>query len=199
MTAVEICGGIAYGKTTLATLLVRLGFAVLLEDFQKNPFFESFYKNPKEYAFETEVTFTLQHYHQIKIHNGRVLKFACDFSPYLDMAYSLVTLSGSKLHAYKQIYREIRGEIGAPDLLIRLDCAPDIALDRIRRRGRSAEAGIKESYLVDLDSAIDEVISSAELGTRVIRIRSDVLHFESSAADTRQVLETIAQALARPS
>lgn len=64
---IEICGGIASGKTTLAKLLEENGIGkAIYENFEKNPFWEAFYKNPSKYAFETEIAFTLQHYHEIK-------------------------------------------------------------------------------------------------------------------------------------
>ena len=63
---IEICGGIASGKTTLANLLARSNIDPILEDFQTNLFWRAFYADPAGTAFETEITFLLQHYHQIK-------------------------------------------------------------------------------------------------------------------------------------
>ncbi|HRP37690.1 MAG TPA: deoxynucleoside kinase, partial [Candidatus Dojkabacteria bacterium] len=43
---IEICGGIASGKTTLANLLARLDIEPILENFQTNPFWQAFYNDP---------------------------------------------------------------------------------------------------------------------------------------------------------
>ena len=61
---VEVCGGIASGKTTFASLMTRIDLIPIFEDFKKNPFWEAFYCNPGKYIFETEISFILLHYHQ---------------------------------------------------------------------------------------------------------------------------------------
>jgi deoxyadenosine/deoxycytidine kinase len=63
---IEICGGIAAGKTTLCQNLQRSLGRAEFEDFTKNPFWARFYEEPDSYAFETEMTFLLLHYSQIK-------------------------------------------------------------------------------------------------------------------------------------
>src|SRR3954447_11075813 len=95
-TRVEICGGIASGKTTLANLLGSSERMVVREDFSSNPFWRAFYDDPNNTAFETEITFLLQHYHQIKVATNLEKSFACDFSLLLDYAYAHVTLNGSR-------------------------------------------------------------------------------------------------------
>jgi deoxyadenosine/deoxycytidine kinase len=56
---IEIAGGIASGKTTLARLLRKVGLQAIHEQFRKNPFFTAFYEDPGYTAFETEITFLL--------------------------------------------------------------------------------------------------------------------------------------------
>ena len=58
---VEVCGGIASGKTTFASLMTRIGIDLIpiFEDFKKSPFWEAFYRNPGKYIFETEISFIL--------------------------------------------------------------------------------------------------------------------------------------------
>ena len=77
---VEICGGIAAGKTTLARLLRSKILTPIYEDFKKNPFYDAFYEDPRRYAFETELTFLLQHYHQQKAMASKNRDFCADFS-----------------------------------------------------------------------------------------------------------------------
>jgi deoxyadenosine/deoxycytidine kinase len=193
--SIEICGGIAYGKTTFAHALRALEYKPVLENFQANPFFDAFYQDPQSYAFETEITFTLQHYHQIKLAKAAGIQFASDFSPYLDLAYSLVTLQKTKRATYRRVYDELRRDIGTPDYLVRLECDPGVALERIRRRGRSAELGIELEYLVRLDQSINEVLEMETKSAKVIRIRSDELDFSSSPHDREKVLHLMRIAL----
>lgn len=191
MSYIEICGGIAYGKTTLAHLIGELGFQVMLEDFQSNPFYLAFYENPSAFAFEAELTFSLQHYHVIKRLKKTNLPFCVDFSPYLDLAYSMVTLEGTQRRTYTTVYDHIRSELGDPYVLLRVHCPPHVAHERILRRGRSAELGIEVSYLEKLDAALSDVVSSVPANTRVVHIDSYLLDFANDAAHRRQVLETV--------
>lgn len=78
MNRIEICGNIASGKTTFATLSQAYGYNAILEDFKKIPYLEDFYFSPSEFAFETEISFTLQHYYQIKKASSNT--FITDFS-----------------------------------------------------------------------------------------------------------------------
>jgi deoxyadenosine/deoxycytidine kinase len=194
--AVEICGGIAYGKTTLAHLFQRLAIKPTLEDFQANPFYSAFYEDPASFAFEAEITFTLQHYHQIKRSKSLGRAFCTDFSLYLDLAYSKVTLEGNQLAAYKKVYEAARDEIEAPSLLVHLECDPEVALARIRRRGRSAELGLELPYLKTLDLAVRDIADAAQASTHVLRIDSQALDFANDEEDGARVLELIRSTIA---
>ena len=62
MKRIEICGGIASGKTTLASILKQLDYNVVFERFMDNPFLNEFYtSNGSDNTFETEMVFLLLH------------------------------------------------------------------------------------------------------------------------------------------
>ena len=63
---IEICGAIASRKPTLCSTIGNNGVNTAFEKFHKNPFFEDFYTDQSSFSFETEITFLLQHYHEIK-------------------------------------------------------------------------------------------------------------------------------------
>ncbi len=195
----EICGGIASGKTTLANLVSRIGIAPILEDFQSNPFWKAFYADPSGNAFEAEVTFLLQHYHDIKSAAPRAAPVAFDFSPYLDLAYSRVTLPERRRGVFDAVYREVRSELGPPSLLIHLKCEPLIELERIRRRGRSAESSISVAYLKEISSQLDELLHQGEHRGSVLVIDSGTRDFASDEEGKRATLQEIEAALVGPS
>src|SRR5688500_82930 len=65
LIALEGCVG--SGKTTVATGLAhRRGSELLLEDYEAHPFLRAFYADPVGAAIETEFTFLLLHYHQLR-------------------------------------------------------------------------------------------------------------------------------------
>ena len=188
---IEICGGIASGKTTLAQLLKQLEVSSIYENFQSNPFWKAFYADPAGTAFETEISFLLQHYHEIKAATKRTNAFACDFSLLLDLAYAQVTLDEGKRTAFTAVYREIRRELPAPDLVIHLICDPKTELERIRRRGRDVERSITADYLDAINRALLEILSKEASASNVLTINSATINFADDETDKKAVLEAV--------
>jgi deoxyguanosine kinase len=184
---IEICGGIASGKTTFATLLKHAGIDATLENFQTNPFWEAFYQDPVRHAFETEVTFLLQHYHQIKVNGATAKVFACDFSLLLDRAYANVTLHGSKRQTFLAVYKEAVRDLGLPDVLVHLQCGAAAELQRIRKRGRAVEESITLEYLDKLNDSVAQQVSLVGKQTQVLTIDSEHKNF----ADDRKVQQDL--------
>jgi deoxyadenosine/deoxycytidine kinase len=195
---IEICGGIASGKTTLAELLARLEMVPIFENFQINPFFYAFYADPVGTAFETEISFLLQHFHQIKAATKVGRAFVCDFSLYLDVSYAYVTLTQDKRKVFLTVYREVRRELTPPALTIHLRCEPHIELARIRARGREVEKMISLPYLEQINAKLEQVLAERKFigETTVIVIDSGLLDFAHNEDVRRQILSRIAKELA---
>ncbi len=167
---IEICGGIASGKTTFANLFA--GFAnVILEDFTAVPFWRAFYESPGLYSLEGELSFLLQHYHQIKrraFEDNKHDLFVCDFSFSLDRAYSKVSLDNRKRRAFEAVYEEILSDIGPPQLVVQLKCTPETQIHRIHARGRQQESAITAHFLSALNGQIEaEMNNMSESVTRM--------------------------------
>jgi deoxyadenosine/deoxycytidine kinase len=190
---IEICGGIAAGKTTLARLLKSLPARPVLERFRENPFWRAFYANPGAHAFETEVTFLLQHYHELKVHKGRHGTIVADFSLVQDAAYAAMGLADSQKAAFYSVLQEVDADIGAADLLIHVVCPPAVALERIRRRGRKAEARITLPFLRALDTAIEERVGRMVRRSRVVAVNSATVNYATNARERRALLKHIRQ------
>lgn len=192
---IEICGGIASGKTTLANLLARSNINPILESFQTNPFWRAFYADPVGTAFETEITFLLQHYHQIKTARKSASLIASDFSIYLDLAYAYVTLPQDKREIFLSVYREVEKELGAPGLLIHLKCDPKIELKRIRERGREVENSITIEYLQQINTQLEKILNEKTRLHQLLVIDSSLLDFAHEEDVKQSVLDQIAATL----
>jgi deoxyadenosine/deoxycytidine kinase len=195
MQRLEICGGIASGKTTLAALLSKLGISPVYEDFSVNPFYKDFYHDPSANAFETEITFLLQHFHKIKTAIRRQMTFGCDFSPTLDLAYADVTLKSRQQKVFKAVYQETRKTIGSPAFLIHLKCDPVEELRRIRRRRREPERSITTGYLTALNVALTSRFTRQSAHTKIIEIDSGRIDFAHDSDDQKKVLALIQKRL----
>ena len=179
MVRIEVCGGIAAGKTTFTSLMKRIKLAPIFEDFKKSPFWEAFYRNPGKYIFETEVSFILLHYHQIKkaLESTKSNKLIYDFSFLLDLAYAKIGLTGTKLKTFECVLDEIRKDLPKPNLIVYLICDAKTELERIRRRARSEENAINLGFLGSLNKALHKEVENIKGTTPVIAIDSSKKDF----------------------
>ncbi|MGB8702192.1 MAG: deoxynucleoside kinase, partial [Thermosynechococcaceae cyanobacterium] len=165
----------------------------VFEKFKVNPFWKIFYSNPAHYAFETELTFLLQHYHQIKLSFEYSSSFVCDFSLLLDLAYADVTLQDSKKKAFLSVYDEAVKELPTPALAIYLMCDPEIELKRIRKRGRSVENSITIEFLRSLNLSLEKRVS--DFHGNILTIDSEHFNFANDEQAQKKVIELVQNSL----
>ena len=148
------------------------------EDHTDNPFWESFYTDPSTCAFETEITFLLQHYHFAKLATARTDGILLlDHSFELDMAYAELGLEGARKEIFTSIYREIRNEIGLPRAMVLVTCSAEEALGRIRVRGRSFEQNVTVEFLAGLQRELERRIATIADSVPVVTIDSETTDF----------------------
>ncbi|MEW5897272.1 MAG: deoxynucleoside kinase [Nanoarchaeota archaeon] len=182
---IEICGIVASGKTTLANMLSLHKIEPTLENFRDNPFWKDFCKDPSCFMFETEMVFLLQHYHQIKTIRNRC--HICDFSIFLDLSYALLSLYDDKKNIFTYTVEEVLKEISYPDLVIHLKCDPQVALDRIKKRGRVEECNINLSFLNELNLSIETQLDKY-ISNNVIRLNSSEIDFTSNNSNIENIM-----------
>lgn len=188
---IEICGGIAAGKTTLCRKIAPFLKRVEFEDFQKNPFWRLFYQDADLHAFETEITFLLQHYSQIKTFGDMSSSVAVDYSFLQDKAYARVNLSGRRLEAFEAVYRYIMEEILPPVLIVHVQCSPGEELKRIQGRARTEEKSIGIAYLDALNRAIALAVDEIRMSIQVVEIDSAALDFAHNPEAERRVVSDV--------
>ena len=188
---VEISGGIASGKTTLARLFDSKNTMAIFENFKANPFWEQFYADPKRFAFETEVTFLLQHYNPIKAASGSKEPIVCDFSFLLDRAYVDVTLPEEERRVFLTVFEEVQRQLGPPALYVLLECSPEEEMRRVQARGRETEKTIRIDYLSALNEALAEHVDTAAASTKVLRIDSEHRNFAVDLVCQQEVVAEV--------
>jgi len=186
---IEICGPIGAGKTSLARMLYNKGITACYEEFDKNPFWRAFYDNPGAHAFETETTFLLQHYHQVKKAKEPIYVF--DFSLIQDLAFAKMGLNGTELRAFDAVYRECVTQVGSPDLTILLTCPTKILLDRIRSRARDEEINITGDFLEALSSATRTEFQRLGNDSNTLTIQTDLIDFTTPNDESEELYEKI--------
>ena len=157
---IVIEGPIGVGKTSLARRLAEsLDADLLLEEAEDNPFLERFYRNPRQAALPTQLSFLLKRAQQVNdvrqsdlFHPVRV----ADFLMEKDRLFAELTLDSDELQLYRQVYSHLTVDAPKPNLVVYLQAPVDVLLNRIARRGRRYEQRIEAAYLQRICDAYTE-------------------------------------------
>lgn len=171
---IEICGGIASGKTTLVQQFEKNGYFAIYEDFGNNPFIHNFYSDPTRYAFETELTFSLQHFHTLKISNTQK-QIITDYSLEQDYAYAKNNLTSSEFFAFETVFNEIIQQVGKASIVVYIKCPIEILLNRIEKRNRRVEKAITYDYLDGIINALEKRLNNGHIN--YVTLDSDKMDF----------------------
>ena|SRR5690348_709607 len=144
-------GPIGVGKTSLATRLAKtLGAELMLERAEENPFLERFYRDPKNAALPTQLSFLFQRARQLQeLRQGDIFQpmRVSDFLLEKDPLFARLNLDDEELKLYEQVYQHLTLDAPRPDLVIYLQAPADVLSRRINHRGIGYERLIQQDYL----------------------------------------------------
>ncbi len=157
---IVIEGPLGVGKTSLARMLAdKLDGETLLEDVEENPFLADFYRDPRKYAFQTQIFFLLRRYQQSQ-EIGQIGLFnrviVTDYLFDKDRIFAGNNLAEKEFWLYDQLYRLLKGRVPPPDLVIFLQARTEVLMHRIRQRGRRYERGVGNRYLEEINRSFNE-------------------------------------------
>jgi len=183
MRYICIEGPIGVGKTALAGLLAqRLEAKLVSEAAEENPFLEKFYRDMRNYAFQTQIFFLLSRHQQQRellqpelFHHTMVSDYLFD----KDRVFAHLNLTEHELALYDRIYEFLAPEIPKPNLVVYLQARVDVLLARIRQRARQFEANIAPEYLEELADAYNHFFMHYETAP-VLIVNTERLDFVTS-------------------
>jgi deoxyadenosine/deoxycytidine kinase len=150
-------GPIGVGKTSLVDLLSeRLGARKLLEVADDNPFLPNFYKDPRRYAFQTQLWYLLNRFRQQQELGQFDLFRQTLITDYLfakDKIFAYLTLEDHELALYERVHTLLQVQVPTADLVIFLQASTETLLQRIAIRGKAYEREMDRKYLEDLNAA----------------------------------------------
>jgi deoxyguanosine kinase len=188
---IAVEGPIGAGKTTLATMLAgELGFPVIKEIVEENPFLDKFYQNMDDWSFQLEMFFLCNRYKQLEdtvseyIDKGNPV--ISDYHIYKNLIFSERTLKGTKRDKYREIYHVLTDDLPKPDIILYIRADLDTLLARIAKRGREFEEEIAPAYLQQLIEDYDDAMASLavrEPSTVIVTIDGNKVDFVENRQD----------------
>jgi len=149
-------GCVGAGKTSLTNYFsYELKLRKLLEGYERNPFLRDFYAG-SNVNLETEITFLLIHYSQLKeaLKNRDSDFILADFSIEKDLVYAIVNLNTEELEVFKNIYDYVIKQVGVPNMVIYVDLSLEVLRRRIFQRGRPYELNADISYFKEYNDKV---------------------------------------------
>ena len=188
---ISICGLISGGKSTMVErLTARLKelakteeekkmIEAMYEPVKKNPFLPLFYEDLEKHAKDPadvgpNATF-LQLYFLIERYKDHMYaawgqkSIIGDSSVYCDPVFAKMLhedgmISDLNFDLYSKFYQIMTRNVHKPSMILYLDVKPEVALARIKKRGRSFEQGIPLEYLQRLYKGYEDWLASDILG-----------------------------------
>jgi deoxyadenosine kinase len=198
---ISISGLIGVGKTTLAERLSELiaselqlkePLKVYKEPVEENPYLVDFYSNMREHAFPLQIHLLNARFKQQEEIAAQRVSAIQDRTIYEDKIFAEVLtqngqMSERNLTTYLQMFETLAIHMRRPTIIVHLDVTPEIALERIKKRGRACEQSITLEYLQQLHAGYEKHLN--EISNYVLVIRVQYNQFPSAEIVAKRVLE----------
>ncbi|MBD3165157.1 deoxynucleoside kinase [bacterium] len=191
-------GAIGAGKTTLATIFAeRLDGRLVEEKFEENPFLIDFYRDPRRYAFQTELFFLLSRYRQQTEQFAQPDLFQrfvfSDYHFVKNRIFAHLTLDEREYQLYDMVANRLEKDILPPDLMVYLQSTPERLMKNIRKRDRSFERNMNLAYIVSLVEAYNQFFFHYDASPLLI-VNSTAVDFAGSEAKLDELMEYVLNA-----
>jgi deoxyguanosine kinase len=155
---IAVEGPIRVGKSTLAGILAERLNAQRVMDLDQNSFLSAFYQGEAGAAFQTQFTFLIRRFEQLRdldlaAASQRVV--VSDFIFEKDKIFSCLNLNDQELDTYNRYYNYFREQLPTPDLVIYLQATPEVLKKRLKKKNSPGEKAISEEYLEEVVKAYE--------------------------------------------
>jgi len=188
-------GNIGAGKTSLASKLAEeTGSRLVLEAFSDNPFLAKFYEDPERYAFQLELSFLSERYHQIKTELGHPDLFGqaviSDYYLAKSFIFSKYNLKDDEMKLFEKLFSIINLQAPRPDLYVYLHLPVEKLLENIKSRARPYEKNIRYEYLKEVQDGYFGFFKSQQK-MKILVIDSSNIDFVNMESDFQRLKKVI--------
>ncbi|MBN1558984.1 deoxynucleoside kinase [candidate division KSB1 bacterium] len=187
-------GVIGVGKTSLTTLMGEyLNAQMIYEQPEENPFLQDFYREPRRFAFQTQLFFLLSRYRQQQESFQTDLFHEYTIADYLfakDRIFAHLNLEDRELFLYDRVASLLERDVPKPDLVVYLQSTNGRLLENIRKRGRSYEKSISADYIKSLNEAYNRFFFHYN-DTPLLVINATEIDFVNSRQDFLDLVNQI--------
>lgn len=194
-----ISGCTGVGKSTLAELLVKeLGYKLISDPYEENPYIDDAYKDFKTWAFHSQLFFLTQFaklHRRLDLEADNIIQersiFEC-FHIFLKQFYEEGNISSRDYRLFEDIYQALVSNIKRkPDIILYLHAPAKIILERVKQRGRGFENSITEAFIHNQELRYEEWLKNTYNEIKVIKIDTTVLNYLNNPRDVAYIVDQI--------
>ncbi len=181
---VVVAGIIGAGKTQFTRSFSEItGFKPVFEPIEHDQVLDEFYRDMKRNSFLLQMHFLGERFRlsqEIGQEKGRIQdRSIWEDKIFAKMLHESDLMSKTEYDTYIRLFTTLTAKLPLPDLVIYLDVSPEIALSRVKSRGREYEKNMTLEYLTQLRNGYNEWIRTMALQTKVVKI--DWNHFRPTS------------------
>ncbi len=172
---IGVSGNIGAGKSSLAQILSEtLGFEVVFEAVDENPYLVDFYKDMKRWAFHSQLFFLMKRFDFLKRVDSEGRVIIQDRTIYEDVnifarnLWLLGHIDDRDWRLYKETFETISEHLKMPAGFVYIRCSVEILMKRISTRGRDYEASASVDYISSLNVLYDEWFNILEPARKIV-------------------------------
>ena len=151
-------GPIRVGKSTLAQIIAQEINAQRVIETEGNRFLRSFYEGESGAGFQTQFSFLISRFEQLKdlrAGGNSPKRIVADYIFEKDKLFACINLSDAELEIYNRYYNHFREQLPTPDLVIYLQASPEVLKKRMAKKNAPGEARISDDYIEEVARAYE--------------------------------------------
>jgi len=200
---IGVSGNIGAGKSSLSRILSeKLGFEVVYEAVDENPYLADFYKDMKRWAFHSQLFFLMKRFDFLKRVDSEGRVIIQDRTIYEDVnifarnLWLLGHIDDRDWGLYQDSFETISEHLKMPAGFVYIRCSVETLMKRISTRGRDYESSASVEYIKKLNDLYDSWFDELEPGRKII-IDGDRLDFVLSERDRQTVTRQVSNFVSR--